>query len=290
MAETPSAPASYDSLRHAIHEAYDSLSPHLKRIAQQALDDPNAFALETVVKLAGASQVQPSTLIRFAKEFGYSGFSEMQKVFKLRLIEGAPVFREQIYQHRAQLESAAEDDPLAILHEYCDASKLCLDRIKETTSGDRLKSALSMLSAARHIYVIGQRRAFPIAAYFAYGLIRLEMRCQLLDYVGGMVPQQVAAIESEDLLVAIAFAEYTPSVVEVVADAHIRGVPTLTITDIPSSPLAKHGTLYFTVDDVDVHRFRPIAGAMSLAQSLIISLSYYRDADQAARKRTAKGR
>ena len=181
------------------------------------------------------------------------------------------MYRERIFQHRNQLEAAAEDNPLGILHEFCDASALCLERLKESVSAEHLIRALEMLSEAEQIYVIGQRRAFPIAAYLAYGLMRLEMRCQLLDNVGGMVPQQVAAIGAKDLLVAVAFAEYTPSVVEVVHDTHIRGIPTLTITDVPSSPLAKHADLYFTVDDADIHRFRPIAGSISLVQSDIFS-------------------
>lgn len=274
----PEAPASFDSLRHVVQARYDALSPHLQRLARLALEDPNAFALQTVTSLATVAEVQPSTLIRFAKEFGYSGFSEMQKVFKLRLIEGAPAYREQIYRHRAQLESAAEDDPMAILAEFTDASILCLERLKETVSPGDLTRAIEMLHGAGHIYVIGQRRAFPIAAYLAYGLVRLEYRCQLLDFVGGMVPQQAATMRPDDLLVAVAFAEYTPAVVEVVRDADIRGVPTLTITDVPTSPLARHGRVHFCVDDADIHRFRPVAGSMSLAQSLIIALSYYRDA------------
>lgn len=271
---TTSAPVSYDSLRHQMHEAYEGLSPHLQRIAQHALDDPNAFALETVATLAQQADVQPSTMIRFAKEFGYSGFSEMQKVFRLRLIEGAPVYRERIFEHKRQLEELTREDPVAILNEFCDASALCLEQLKETVNGADLRKAVNMLSEAEHIYVIGQRRAFPIASYFAYGLVRLEMRCQLLDFVGGMVMQQVATMRPSDLLVAVSFSEYTPAVVEVVRDANIRGIPTLTITDVPSSPLAKHGTVYFTVDNADVHQFKPIAGSIGLIQSLIIALSY----------------
>ena len=276
------APQSFDTLRHEIDESYDALSPHLQRIASFALDDPNSVALETVVAIAGNAGVQPSTLIRFAKEFGYSGFSEMQKVFRLRLIEGAPAYRERIYQHREQLEAAGENDALRILQEFSDASILCLERLKEQVTAEDLAKAIQMLDEAGHIYVIGQRRAFPLASYFAYGLTRLEYRCHLLDFVGGMVPQQVAAMRPDDLLVAVAFAEYTPAVVEVVRDAHIRGIPTLTITDLISSPLAKHGTLFFTVDDADIHRFRPVAGAVSLIQSIIIALSYRKDAKPGA--------
>ena len=44
--------------------------------------------------------------------------------------------------------------------------------------------------------------------------------------------------------------------------------------------LFKHGTVYFTVDDADIHRFRPIAGSISLVQTLIIALGYYRDAEK----------
>lgn len=276
--ESSDSPQSFDALRHAMQERYDDLSPHLQRLARYALDDPNAFALETVTKLAEAVEVQPSTLIRFAKELGYSGFSEMQKVFKLRLIEGAPAYRERIYRHRTSLEQAAKDDPAAILNEFTDASIMCLERLRDTVQAETLAKAISMMNEADTIYVVGQRRAFPIASYLAYGLTRLERRCQLLDFVGGMVPQQIATLRQTDLLIAIAFAEYTPAVVEAVRDVHIRGIPVFTLTDVPTSPLARHSDLYFCVDDADIHRFRPIAGSISLVQSMVIGLSYFQDA------------
>jgi len=290
MSDTPPVPvpaASFDSLRHHIQARFDELSPHLQRLARNALEDPNAFALETVATLAEANEVQPSTLIRFAKEFGFSGFSEMQKVFKLRLIEGAPAYREQIYRHRQQLEKAAEDHPEALLREFADASILCLERLKSTVPIDDLTRAIDMIAKADQVYVIGQRRAFPIAAYLAYGLTRLEQRTQLLDFVGGMVPQQIAMLRPTDLLIAVAFAEYTPAVVEAVHDAYIRDIPTLTLTDTPTSPLAKNAHTYFCVDDADIHRFRPIAASMCLAQTLIIGTSYFIDAKKAQEAGTA---
>ena len=147
-------------------------------------------------------------------------------------------------------------------------------------SEEDLRQALVMLSGADHLYVIGQRRAFPIAAYIAYGLSRLEFRCTFLDFVGGMVPQQVATMRSGDLLVAVAFAEYTPAVVDVVQDAHLRGIPVLAITDVATSPLARYSRLSFLVDEMDTHQFRPIAGAICLVQSLIIALGAAKDGEE----------
>ncbi|MDZ4367183.1 MAG: hypothetical protein U0987_09195, partial [Afipia sp.] len=91
------APETFEALRQRLRNRFDQLSPHLQRIARFALEKPNDFALNTVVVIAGDLEVQPSTLIRFAKEFGYRGFSELQRVFRLRLIEGAPRAREEVF-------------------------------------------------------------------------------------------------------------------------------------------------------------------------------------------------
>ena len=119
----------------------------------------------------------------------------------------------------------------------------------------------------------GQRRSHPIATYFAYGLNRLERRCSLLDFAGGMAAQQVANMGHEDLLVAIAFTPYTAMVVDIVRDASLRGLSILVLTDTPSSPLAANASLAFYVDNESGGQFRPISGAIGLAQAVIVGLS-----------------
>jgi DNA-binding MurR/RpiR family transcriptional regulator len=273
----------FDAFRVRLRSRYESLSPHLQRLARLALEDPNVFALETITQIASRASVQPSTLVRFAKEFGFSGFSPLQKVFRLRLIEGEPSLRQRAYRDRKRLGRTAFADPVAVLAEFADVSMASLAQLKQTARAEDLSHALMMLSDADHIYVIGQRRAFPIAAYIAYGLTRLELRCTFLDFVGGMVPQQAATMRARDLLFAVAFAEYTPAVVDIVQDVHLRGVPVLTITDVPASPLARYSSLSFLVDEMDTHQFRPIAGAVCLVQTLMIALGAARDrADDSA--------
>jgi len=271
----PAPPASFDSLRAAIHDRYERLSPHLQRIARFALDDPNRFALGTVAGIALATDVQPSSIVRLAQAFGYRGFSEMQRIFKVRLIEGAPDYRERILEERRAAAPAQGDDPLALLHEFADANAQTLAELKTAVTRASLCGALELIRNARDIYVIGLRRAFPLAAYVFYGLVRSEFRCHLLDAVGGMVPQQVATMTANDLLIAIAFAEYAPLTVDVVKDVHIRGIPTLAITDTAFSPLARNSRLAFTIRDPDIHPYRSLAAGMCLVQTLIVALGRY---------------
>ncbi|MEQ8204664.1 MAG: hypothetical protein RIA65_00695, partial [Woeseia sp.] len=70
---------SFETLRDAISAEHASLSSRLHQIATFALEHPTDMALETIAVISKRANVQPSALIRFAKKFGYSGFSEMQK-------------------------------------------------------------------------------------------------------------------------------------------------------------------------------------------------------------------
>jgi DNA-binding MurR/RpiR family transcriptional regulator len=272
---------SFDQLRNQLHEQYDSLSPHLQRLARYALHNANGFALNTVSEVARHTDVQPSSVVRFAKTFGFSGFSDLQRVFKHRLIEGTPELREQAYRERESLEQIAEDQPLRLFQDFADASVDAINGLRNSISNEDLQTALAMLERAATVYVIGQRRAFPVSSYIAYGLRRLELPCSFIDFVGGMAPQQAAAITDRDLLIAVSFAEYAPSVVDIVKDVYIRGIPLIAITDSELSPLATHSTLSFKVRDDTIRRFRPLAPSLLLAQTLILGLSYLKDQETA---------
>jgi DNA-binding MurR/RpiR family transcriptional regulator len=259
----------FEALRTRIRSRFETLSPHLQRIARSALEQPNDFALRTTVSIAGDLAVQPSTLIRFAKEFGYSGFSEMQRIFRHRLIEGAADMREQVYATQAARPPA---DLAALLNASIDALAASLDELRRTVSTDDLAAAVSMLEHADHIHIAGLRRSRAIATYFAYGLARSERQCSLLDFGGGMASQQVANMKSGDLLVAIAFPPYSEPVVDAVVDCHLSGKPVLALTDSPQSPLARHARLAFFVDNASTGQYRPISGAIALVQTLVSGL------------------
>lgn len=261
----------FDALRERIRDRFDDLSPHLQRIARLALDQPNQLALQTIAIIARSLDVQPSTLIRFAKEFDYDGFSALQQVFKLRLIEGGPIYREKVYEERAN--AGRPEDASAALNTCVDTLITSLEALRRDINPEELQRAVQLCLSARHIYVAGLRRSRPIATYFAYGMTRLERRCSLLDFAGGMASQQVANMSHQDLLFVTGFTPYSPPVVDVVRDAYVRGLPILGVTDTEESPLSRNATVAFQVDNEAGLQFRPISGAIGLVQAIIVSVS-----------------
>lgn len=273
---SPSAaepPETFEALRSRIRARFETLSPHLQRIARAALERPNVIALSTIASIAGELDVQPSTLIRFAKEFGFSGFSDVQRIFRHRLIEGAADMREQVYEKQSSRPPANLD---AILNSSIAALAASLEELRSSVPTRDLEKAVAMLDGARHVYIAGLRRSHAIATYLAYGLTRSERQCSLLDFGGGMAAQQVANMKPDDVLVAIAFQPYSESVVDVVVDGHLSGKQVMAITDSPQSPLARHATLFFSVDTAATGQFRPISGAIALVQTLVTGLGHER--------------
>ena len=270
MATSSPAPETFDALRQRIRDRFDGLSPHLQRIARSSLVDPNNFALGTTAALGEVLEIQPSTLIRFAKEFGYSGFSDLQRVFRQRLIEGAATVRDKVLD---TTPTVARQDIKAILQESVQFHTQALTSLAATCDYAALGRAISAMQAADHIYIAGLRRSRPIADYLLYGLMRSEKPCSLLDYAGGMAGSQIATIGQNDLLIAIAFPPYSPPVIEAVMDAHISGKKVVSITDSAQSPLALNSDICLTVASSTPSRMQPIGGAIALVHAILTAIT-----------------
>ena len=82
MSSSEKPPATVEQFLQHLTQEYDGLSNRLKVIARHVETHRDQLGLEGIQTLAQACGVQPSAVVRFAKHFGFSGFSEMQKLFR----------------------------------------------------------------------------------------------------------------------------------------------------------------------------------------------------------------
>lgn len=265
-------PPTFDALRQLIRSRFNDLSPHLQRIARASLEEPNKFALNTTQVIAASLEIQPSTLIRFAKEFHYAGFSDMQRVFRQRLIEGDASVRDQVLA-KVDASRTPDGDVTALFAASMAANGEALARLSDTFDIGSFARATQALRAARHVYVAGLRRSRPIADYLVYGLLRGEHPTSLLDFAGGMGGPQIATVTGDDLLVAIAFPPYSQPVLDVVMDAHVSGRHILSITDDAASPLARYSECALLVPSDTASPMQPIVGAIALVHALLTAVN-----------------
>ena len=269
-----SAPTDYEALRAAITERHGSLSNRLRQIANYALDHPTDMAIETIAVIAKRAEVQPSALIRFAKSFDYTGFSQMQRAFQTRIAERSASYKERV---RAVQDAEIKDElglEHSLLKRLCATNTISLTQLSESNIHARLAVAVDLLEAAGTIYVVGHRRSFPVAAYIAYSLSHAECRTVLLDGLGGMLNEQARCMSDGDALIAISFSHYAHETADIVSNASRQGVPVIAISDSRLSPIMPSARVYLEVLDAEVLSFRSLTASMCIAQTLAISLAF----------------
>ena len=271
-------------LRSEIASRYDELSPRLKQVASFVLDNPNDIALETLAVNASRCDVQPSTIVRFAKVFGYSGASEMQRLFRDEILAAAPSpsYSERIRQFQERSDTVDWLLPYNVMREFAESNIIALEHLRDAVRKDDLDRSLELMHNAHTIYLAGVRRAFPVAAYLAYSLSHVEKRAFLLDGVAGMTSEQSWMLGPDDLVIAVSFKPYASETMAVVERATANGAPLIAISDSRLSPIAKSANVCFEIKDAEVRQFRSLTASMCLAQTLVISYAYKFGLDRSA--------
>jgi len=274
-----------EQLRADIVRRYEELSPRLQQVAQYVLDNPNEIALQTLAVIADRSRVQPSTIVRFAKTFGYDGASEMQNLFRDEMIAHppSPSYAERIREFNRRAGASGSQAPQDVMHEFAESNILALEHLKSTVKKADLEKSVELLRSANAVYVVGLRRSFPVAAYLAYALRHVDKRAYLLDGVAGMLGEQSSMLGPKDLLIATSFAPYAPETVTIVNAAKQQKTRIIAITDSRLSPIAAPSDVVFEIKDAEVRQFRSLTASLCLAQSLVISYAFGLDGKSRAR-------
>ncbi len=286
------AVTSYEQLEGAISAAYPKLSNQLQQIARFALERPNDLALGTVASVADAAGVQPSALIRFANALEFGGFSQMQQVFRARLLERSGSYRERIDAMRRSGATAGAGNAAGtgVLHQFVGQAVSELGHLEENVRAADLAAAARLICKATRVFVLAQRRAFPVACYLAYALGQLELKTQLLDGVGGMLADSLRSVDKHDVLVVASFQNYSPEVVAAAERLHALAVPVIAITDTALSPLKASATVCFELGQGANPAFRSLVAPLCLAQALVVSAGQRLTQPKASRAKVAAPR
>lgn len=274
----PSGAMSYDELRGAIAQRHRALSGRLQQIAEFVLDHPTDVALGTVAEVAQRSGVPPSAIVRFAHALGFGGFTEMQQVFRNRLVAGvAPSYKSRLARMKSEEKSVLGRKPAAVLSRFVSEAQSALVTLSQSVHTRELDAATAILAKARDIYLLGLGGSFPVATHLAYVLRKLGRRVVLLDGLGGSIHEQSHAATSEDALIAISFRNYYPDTARLFPELVARRVPAISITDSLLSPIVEGASVVFEIQDMPEPALRTLVAPMCLVQALAIGLDLSSD-------------
>ncbi|CAN7759151.1 MULTISPECIES: MurR/RpiR family transcriptional regulator [unclassified Variovorax] len=269
------AHASAEDFLQAVRAGYEGLSRQLKLIARYVETSRDRLALDGVQETARQCGVQPSAVVRFAKHFGFSGFSEMQALFRAGAAQRLAPHRD--YQERIRSLVGAGAAPITaarIAHEVIGGSIESMQALQASLPDERFDAAVELMLDAPALWLAASRRAFPVGAYLAYALQHTAKPVHWLHGLGHMQQGELRALTPGDVLIAISFDPYAQETLDVVESALARGARLLAITDSQLSPLAGRASAVLLAQDGATFGFRSLTSTLCLAQSLFLGLAY----------------
>ena len=273
-----SAATSVEPLIHRISDEYENLSKQLKIIARYIEQHKDHIGLDGIQQVALQCGVQPSAVVRFAKHFGYTGFSEMQAVFRegiSRQLAPSRTYQSRIRDIIASDKGGTNNlSSTDIASEFLAGSLAGMQELQSGIHAPSFKNAVDLLATSDCIWIAASRRSFPVAAYLDYALQHTDKRIGLVTGIGSMQQGQMRSVRKDDVMIAISFSPYAEETVSVAKLAVERGAKLIAITDSLMSPLAKLSQASLIVQDNSTFGFRSLTSTMSMAQSLFIALAY----------------
>jgi len=265
MKELP-APVSMDEFTNRLSEISASLPKRLRQCADFVATNTDRIAVSTVAELSAAAGVQPSAFMRFCQLLGFSGYSQMQRMFRESYSQRWPTYATRL----ENLKARGADSAPALLAEFVEAGHLSLENLANTVDLQVLEDVVRILAMAPMIHVIGLRRAMPVASYLAYTFEKMDIPAMLHAALGKLDHRH--SIRPGDALIAITFMPFTQETIDLAFYARKQGNQVIAITDAREGPLTEIEAKILRVSEVDVGAFRALSATLSLATSLAVAV------------------
>lgn len=247
------------------------------------IENPHEVALSPLSILAERSGLAATSFVRLAQAMGFSGFSEMQRLFRDPLQKSfQPTLEDRIRHSHGEQVVPDPNNIVELGRSFAQANIASLNHLCDRIATLPLEAAVDLILDARVVYVIGIDRSFGPATYLSYALGRAGVQSVQIFGHGSAIDDQVANMAPTDLLIAISFPPYATDTVTVTGVARGKGNPILAVTDSAISPITEGATRVLTVQDAELHGFRALTALTTVMQTLMMGVAYRRRQTQAS--------
>jgi DNA-binding MurR/RpiR family transcriptional regulator len=240
-----------------------SLAPAERRVAEQVLADPAAVAASTISALAQECATSETTVIRFCRAVGFTGYPA------LRLALAAELGRNERGRARDLTGDIVADDDLdKVVATIAFADARAVEETAQQLDLDQLHRVIDALVAAPRVDVYGVG---------ASGFVALDLQ-QKLHRIGRvafawsdphMALTSAALLGPDDVAVAISHSGSTRDILDALQVAQRSGATTVALTNHPRSTLATRADHVLTTAARET-TFRSGATASRLAQLTVV--------------------
>jgi DNA-binding MurR/RpiR family transcriptional regulator len=254
-----------------IRDAYGELTASEKRIFQLMHDDLKGFALMSITDVAHELKISKTTLMRFAKRCGYSGYAKFKKALQREvLLDVSPV---------RKIKDVISSEYSLNMAELLEQEMLNLTTTFDALGQEDLTVVVEMILASGEMFTLSWGVSGTIAEIFSHRLRLMGIRCTNLRRNHGLLLEETALLQADDLVVVFELPPYNTEMIETVKRLKEKKVRIVTVTDSPGCPLTKDADFSFFCGTEAMFFGNSLSGPLFWV-NLISSLIIYRKKDR----------
>jgi DNA-binding MurR/RpiR family transcriptional regulator len=265
-------------LESTIKRNFDSFSKGFRKVAEYILENREGIPFISALNLGREVGVSESTVLRFIKFIGYSGYPDLQKDLA-EWIKGKIKPSQKL---RKISPGKKGDIHIPILNN--DIRHLLL--LRKNLSQDQLERVTKLLTRARKKYILGFRTSYSMAYLSSFFLGRILKDVVLLRLEDHNFYNVLAEANKKDIALAFSFPRYSKHTLKLVQFLKEKQCKVIGITDRITSPLGRISDLVFEVASSSPTYFNSFTAVISLINCIIqaISLKNLRQSTASLRK------
>ena len=242
---------------------YNDMGKSEKKVADWLIAHPGDNLPMSISELAELCEISESTIVRFARKMGFSGYGELK----------ISVAGEQ--EKKVALPAIDENDScFDILEKICNDAYLSFERTRRTIAPENISAAADVIANARKTVLIGLGSSASVAQDAANKFLRAGYEAYAY---GDTHMQMIAAshLTEGDVMVGVSQSGASKDIVEALKFAKSRGVTTVCITGADRSPIMKQSDIVLLTDTEET-KHSSLALSSHLSRLVVIdSICYY---------------
>jgi DNA-binding MurR/RpiR family transcriptional regulator len=241
-----------------------SLSPAERRVAQVIIDERAAAARLTITDLAERARSSESTVIRFCRAMGFTGYSQL----RLTLAAETGVAGDTAGDEQVGSDINESDDLTQVVKKIAFADARAVEETASQIDVAVLEQVVDLVAAARRVDIYGVGASAFVAADFQHKLHRIGRTAFAWSDMH-VALTSAALLDERDVAFGISHTGITTDTIEAFETAGRHGARTVALTNFPKSPIAQAADLVLTTAARET-TFRSGAMASRLAQLTVI--------------------
>jgi DNA-binding MurR/RpiR family transcriptional regulator len=251
-----------------------TLAPAEQRVARRVLDDPAAVAASTISALAADCDTSETTVVRFCRALGISGYPALRMALATELGRA---------ERDGRVDSVSGDigpgdDLDEVVQKIAFADARAVEETAQQLDVDALHRVIEAIVAARRVDIFG------VAASAIVGL-DLQQKLHRIGRVAfawadpHVAMTSAALLKPGDVAVGLSHGGATQDTIDALARARANGVTTIAVTNFPRSPIVAVADHVLTTAARET-TFRSGATASRLAQLTVVDCVFVGVAQQ----------